>query len=64
MLLKIGLKHEQIMVTLILSILAGIMIFLIGFRIDFIALPRVRCRYRSAEQEAAKLTKTREGARV
>lgn len=52
------------MTILILSILAGIMIFLIGFRIDFIALPRVRCRYRSAEQEAAKLTKTRKGARL
>ena len=64
MLQKIELKPKQIMTILILSILAGIMIFLIGFRIDFIALPRVRCRYRSAEQEAAKLTKTREGARV
>ncbi len=52
------------MVTLILFILAGALLFLIGFRIDFIALPRVRCRYRSAEQEAAKLTKTRKGARL
>lgn len=50
--------------TAIIILLAGALLFFIGFRIDFIALPRVRCRYRSAEQEAAKLTKTRKGARL